>query len=322
MPARLPSPGHSQPNRSEPGSSGRTRPARFLAALALLVALAGTSRLQAQTDAAGASTSSWDISNLLDRLPSLKRFGEPDEDALIPVRYYARPHFGDFIHRDYLRLPVGARAKLTEHVELNTEIEGYFTHGLKDSAGYGLSKGRIGGKYEQVMSALHPVGWSTGVDLETPLSRPPMDLTDGHRHIRPYVAFSKQLIRDCNLVGYASLGTDLLSHSALPANFGRNQLHSNSVTLSAGATRDWRRFRVAVTGTWTTGSLISDEGKNVFALRPDILIPLTRQPTSTAHTHLVGILGARAVHGPDGTETGLNGSLRIEFAVQPGRTKR
>ncbi|MDB6095403.1 MAG: hypothetical protein JWM32_2965 [Verrucomicrobia bacterium] len=291
---------------------------RLGAWLVLLVPIA-LNPVRAQSDAAGASTSSWDISNLLDRLPSFSPFGEPDLTGSLPIRYYARPHFGDFLHRDYLRLPVGARAKVNEHFELNTEVEGYFTHGLKDSAGYGLSMVRFGGKYEQVMAPLHPLGWSTGVDLETPVSRPPLELTDGHRHVRPYFAVSEKLIPDCNLVGYASIGADFVSHTELPPNFGRNQLHANALTFSTGATRDWKRFRVALTGTWSTSMLLSDENHNVFALRPDILIPLTKKPGPGARTHLLLTLGGRFVNGPDGTETGLNGSLRIEFAVQPGK---
>jgi hypothetical protein len=215
---------------------------------------------------------------------------------------------------------VGARAQVTEHVELSTELESYFTHGLKDSAGYGLSRFRLGGKYEEIMRPLHRLGWSTGADFETPLGRPPMELTDGHRHLLPYLAFSEVLVPDSNLVGYAGFSADFLSHSPLPANFGHNQLHSNSTTMGAGLTRDWKRFRVALTGTWSTTALLSDEHHNLFALRPDLLIPLTRKPGPNSRTHLLLIVGGRAVHGPDGTELGVTSSVRIEFAVTPGRS--
>ena len=263
----------------------------------------------------------WDISDLLDHLPTMSPFGKLNENSAFPIKYYARPHLGDFFHRDYLRLPVGARAQITDHVELNTEVEGYFTHGLRDTAGYGLSRFRIGGKYEEVMSTLHPLGWSTGLDFETPLSRPPMELTDGHRHLLPFLAFSKVILPDSKVVGYTGFHFDFLSHTPLPANFGRNQLHSNSTTFGAGLTRDWTRFRVALTGTWSTTTLLSNESKNVFALRPDLLIPLTRKPGPNSRTHLLLIVGGRAVNGPDGTELGVTGSVRIEFAVQSGHAK-
>ena len=276
--------------------------------------------LRAQ-DTAAVSTTFWDISELLDRLPDMSAFGSSGPTDSLPVRYYARPHLGDFFHRSYLRLPVGARVKVSEHFELNTELESYFTHGLRGGdAGYGLSQVRVGGKYEEVSTAQHPLGWSTGLDLQTPLSRPPIELTDGYRHVLPYVAFSEPLVPACNLVGYVSLGADLISHTALPSNFGSNQLHTDALTFSIGATRDYKRFKLALTGTWNTSLLLSNENHNVFALRPDLLIPIHGKRHRSDHAHLLLILGGRAVHGPDGTDLGLNGSLRIEFAVQPGRT--
>ncbi|MEI7552665.1 MAG: hypothetical protein WCL24_10090 [Verrucomicrobiota bacterium] len=290
---------------------------RLLAAL-LGSLLAGVPAARAQSDAGGSSPSAWDISDLLDHLPTVSPFGKFNAGSPFPIKYYARPRLGDFFHRRYLRLPVGARAQLSEHVELSTELEGYFTHGLKDPAGYGLSRLRVGGKYEEVMSPLHRLGWSTGADFETPLSRPPLELTDGHRHLLPYLAFSRVLAPDCHLVGYTGASADFLSHTPLPIHFGHNQLHSNSTTLGAGLTRDWSRFRVALTGTWSTTALLSDEGHHLFALRPDILIPLTRKPGPGARTHLLLIVGGRAVHGPDGNELGVNASLRIEFAVRSG----
>jgi hypothetical protein len=288
----------------------------------LLLGLAGLPAARAQSDAVGAAPSAWDISDLLDRLPTVSPFGKLNEAAPFPVKYYVRPRLGDFFHRNYLRLPVGARAQVTNHVELATELESYWTHGLKDSAGYGLSRLRVGGKYEEVMSPSHPVGWSVGTDFDTPLSRPPMELTDGHRHLLPYVAFSEVLIPDSNLIGYTSVGADLLSHTALPANFGRNQLHANSTSISAGLTRDWRRFQVALTATWSSTALLSDENDHLFSVRPDIIVPLTRKPRAEARTHLLLILGGRYVHGPDGTELGITSSVRVEFAVQPSRKVR
>lgn len=277
---------------------------------------------RAQADSSGTTTGSWDISDLLDRLPNMSPFGKLSEMTGIPTKIYVRPHLGDFFHRDYIRIPVGVKAKLTDEIEIHGELESYLTHGFGDNAGNGLSRGRVGEKYEKVMTILHPIGWSTGVDFDTPLSRPPMELTDGHRHLLPYFAASEMLVPSYNLVGYASLTGDFLSHSALPANFGRNQLHGNSITFSSGITRDYKRFRVALTGTWATTSLLSDENKNVFSLRPDILIPLTKTIGPSGRTHLLLIVGGRAVNGPDGTELGVSGSLRVEFAVQSSKAKK
>jgi hypothetical protein len=287
-----------------------------LVALALVLGPLG----QAAPEAVNGSTSAWDITDLIDHLPDFSGLGLPGLSQNSPFRFYVQPHFGDLLHRDYLRVPVGVRFKPGKDLEFHTELEGYFTHGLGDnSAGYGFSRLRVGVKHDQIMSALHFQGVSAGVDFDTPLSRPPMELTDGHRHTLPYVAYTKSLFPEWHLVGYTGAGVDLLSHTALPANFGKNELHSNSLNMAAGVTRDWKRIRVTLTATYQTTALMSDESHHVFAIRPDFLIPLTRHPEATDRTHLLFTVGARSVWGPDGQELGVSSSLRIEFARKPTR---
>src|ERR1700712_3716897 len=131
-------------------------------ALALVYLLLMTAS-RADVSSPGEPSSRWDLTDLLDQLPDLRRFDMPkfrDER----FRLYVRPHFGDFVHRDYVRLPVGVRMKPDEHWEFIAELEGYFTHGLGDAAGYGLSRLRLGAKEEQVIDETHPLGWSAGVD--------------------------------------------------------------------------------------------------------------------------------------------------------------
>lgn len=293
-------------------------PLRLPALCGCLFALALAPAGRAALDPANVSTASWDITDLIDHLPNFSAMGLPGTGPESPYRFYARPHFGDLFRRDYLRLPLGVRAKAGEHLEFNAEIEGYFTHGLRGSAGYGLSRLRIGAKHDQIMSRLHFAGWSAGLDFETPLSRPPLELSDGHRHLLPYVAYTRTLVPEWRLVGYTGMGADLLSHTALSPNFGRNELHSNSVNVAAGVTRDWTRFRVALTTTLGTTALLSDEHHQVVAIRPDILIPLSRHPGPNDRTHLLLTIGGRSVWGPEGHELGVSSSLRIEFAVKPG----
>jgi len=243
--------------------------------------------------------------------------GLPGFSQNSPFRFYTQPHFGDFLHRDYVRVPVGVRFKYDQHIELYTEIEGYFTTGFGDtSAGYGLSRFRVGIKHDSIMSMLHMRGFSAGFDFDTPLARPPLELTDGHRHYLPYVSYTKSLKPEWRLVGYTGIGANFLEHTALPANFGKNELHSNSLNFSAGVSRDWSRFRATFTTIYSTTALLSDEQHHVITLRPDFLIPLTRHPEIN-RTHLLFTIGAHAQWGPDGQDIGASSSLRIEFASKP-----
>lgn len=259
------------------------------------------------------SANRWDLTDLLDQLPDLRRFDMPqfrDER----FRLYARPHLGDFLHRDYLRLPVGVRVRPVERVELVSELESYFTHGFSDSAGYGLSRLRLGAKLEQILDETHTYGWSVGLDYFTPLSRPPRELSDGFRHTSAYAGLTRRILPpEWKIVGYSSVGIDLIDRSSLQPNFGGNQLHGNSLSLAVGATRQWTRFRSALTATWYTTGLITDEKHDVYALRPDFLIPLNLK--EGYHTRLLLTLGARAIWGPDGFDKGLSSSVRIEFGT-------
>jgi len=284
--------------------------------LAALVGLGTLSAAVAESSPAKAppSSSRWDLAEFIDELPDLLADRLPSFDRTGSVRLYVRPHFGDFLHRDYVRVPVGARAKINDKIESSAELQGYFTHGISDPAGYGLSHLKLGTKVEKILPSLNDGGISVGFNYVTPLSRPPIDLSDGHRHFQPYVAAARPIMPAWRLLGYASVSADFLDRTALPAHFGRNQLHTNSLMFSVGAAREWTRFRTAVTASVTTSSLLSNEHQNVYALRPEIVMPWKGKPG--ARSQILLTLGGRAIHGPDGTELGLSTSVRIDFRLQ------
>ena len=258
-------------------------------------------------------SSAWNLAEFIAQLPDVLADRLPGFDPSGAVRLYVRPHFGDLLHRDYVRVPFGARAKLTENLKGSAELQSYFTHGLSDTAGYGLSGLQLGTKCEHVLSALGHGGISVGASFQTPLSRPPADLTDGHRHLQPYVAATRPLVPAWRVLGYASVSADFLNRTALPAHFGRNQLHANSVTFTAGAAREFARVHFSLTGSVATSALTSNEHTQVYSLRPEIVLPWRPNPHSPGQ--LLFTLGARAIHGPDGSEFGTSGSVRLEFQL-------
>jgi hypothetical protein len=289
------------------------------AALALMAAawslpLAGAAA--PATSIQPAPSPGWNLPDFIDRLPDFLSERLPSLEPSGAVRLYVRPHFGDFLHRDYVRIPVGIRDKLTETIEVSAELESYLTHGLKDPAGYGFSNLQLGVKRERVLPSLGNGGISVGLNYQTPLSRPPLDLTDGHRHLQPYVAATHPLVPAWKVLGYAGFGADLLETTAIPAHFGRNQLHSNSLTFGAGVAREWAHIHGALTASIATSSLMSDEHKQVYALRPEIVVPW--KSTTGSKTQVLFTLGARAIHGPDGNEFGVSGSMRVEFKLKRG----
>jgi len=262
------------------------------------------------------SSSLWNLPEFIERLPDFLSERLPDYESTGALRLYIRPHFGDFVHRDYVRVPVGVREKVSENIEVSTELESYFTSGLKEAAGYGFDRLQLGAKCEHILPNFDNDGLSVGINYQTPLSRPPMDLTDGHRHFRPYVAATNPLVPSWKILGYATITGDFLQRTALPENWGRNELHEDSLTFSAGVAKEWPRFHGSITASVTTSELVSNEHQQVYALRPEIVVPWKSRPSSKSQ--ILFTLGARAIHGPDGNEFGASGSVRIEFNLKRG----
>ena len=298
---------------------GRKRPGRRSCLLAAVLFLSASAQADPNADSGNVqpivlqNSPRWldELDSFVDRLPN---FAARNLPALQPhgfYRIYVRPRMGDLWTRDFLRMPVGGEYKINDRVQLSAELQDYFTTGLRHAAGYGLSGLNLGCKYERAWPSRPDIGISLGLNFHTPLGRPPLELTDGYRHTQPYVAATFPLAPRWRLVGYASVGLDLLDRTALPSNFGKNQLHANSVDISVGAGRDWKHFHTSVTASLASSLLLSDEGRQVFALRPEIVFPLQIRQGSGVVALLT--LGVYAITGPEGRQVGASSSLRVEF---------
>lgn len=257
------------------------------------------------------------LSTFIDRLPDLLDIGLPSFAPPGSVRLYSHPRFGDLLHEPYFRLPVGVAGKLNDHLELNTELGSYFTHGLRGNAGNGLYQLRVGAKSEFALT--RESGASTGIDYITPLSRPPYEITDGLRHTVPYVTVTRTVVPKWGLVGFSTLSFDFIDHTNLRVNYRKNQLRENSTTLTVGVAREWRRMHVILTVFDGNTVLLSDQSQNVFGFRPSIGIPLLRRHDGSPRA--TGTFEGRAVWGRDGFETGITTSVRFDLRYRQGDKK-
>src|SRR5437868_13051381 len=81
-------------------------------------------------------------------LPTTERKGS--------VRLIVHPHFGDFTHRDYLRVPFGFRWGWDENTETSVTAESYFQNPLRHGgAGNGIGDVEFGFK-RRVFGVLPP----------------------------------------------------------------------------------------------------------------------------------------------------------------------
>lgn len=280
-------------------------------------------RVHAAADAAPSSAASalaaprQALANFLDGLPELPDLGLPTFDPSGAVRLHFRPRFGDLLHENYFRLPIGARIKVTDRLELSTELGSYITHGFRDNVSNGLYQFRFGLKHERAISP--DAGWTVGLDWITPLSRPPFEITDGLRHTLPYVTYTRTLVADYGLVGFVTLGADLIDHTALRPNYYENQLRQNSLMVTLGLAREWKKMHLILRVFNGNTAPLSGTSENVFGLRPSIGVPLLRREDGTPRATVT--FEGRTIWGPDGFETGLSTRVRVDLRYRRDRAK-
>lgn len=255
--------------------------------------------------------------SFLDRLPSYVADRLPMLDPDGSVQAQVKPHIGDFFHKGYIRIPVGLRWTATPNFELSTEVNSYFPHD-NGATRDGLSGVDIGAKYRHVLQ-LDEGDVGAGIDYRLPFAHTPTVLTDGYKHLQPFIAYARPL-HVYQLLGYANFGANFFEHTSLPSNFGRNQLHANSLNFAVGAARDWGRIRATLTARIASTELMSDEGRQNFQLRPEVSLPLRRNPN--ARTQIMLTLGGRVMWGPDGRQMNTNGGFRVNFRLDRERERR
>jgi hypothetical protein len=290
---------------------------RCAAALLSLLGAAAARPLLAQSDQAAEAQETNGMLAFMNRLPELVDQHLPFLAPGGTYWFYAHPHLGNPLKGDYFRLDGGGWLKVTDNIDLNAGTQGFIwkdsTDG--DSTRYGLYAYNLGIKYAQAVSPPAGSAISVGLNFSSPLGRPPNTLIDEWRHTDPYVTYTRPLIPRIKLVAFTTVGLDLLARTPVPGVFGTNVLHSNSITFSAGVSRQWKNFVGSLTLSGATSELVSSEGRQVFTINPQVFVPLLwhRLP----RWHMIGTLGAHATDGPDGRRYGASGSININFKSAP-----
>ncbi len=235
------------------------------------------------------------------------------------VRFIFHPHFGDLTNRDYLRMPLGLRWGATERLELSTEVETYLAHGLRHASfgsGAGLS-GVAGGFKYRWADWLKPY-WDTasGVNFAQPVGSPPPDVTDGLRHVTPYVTFAHELEAREGMTFFVGLAQDFVSTTSVRGKRQKNDFVDDTWTVTPGFV--WHRgaFHYTLELSCQSSALETTHGESVFSVRPAVSWDLPRSLTFNSKGRWVFGLGLRASHGPDGNDFGVSGKFRGEFNLK------
>ncbi len=230
------------------------------------------------------------------------------------VRFSFQPIFRDLLNESYLRVPLEFRWGVNDHFELNSDMETYFHHGLrKGDSSYGLDELFLGAKYA-LLGWLEPV-WnaSVGFNVAVPVSRPPVGMTDGHDHFSPYIVFDRKLRCLPGLSGFLNARPDFITESSTPGSFGRNEPHSNSLTVSPGLLFDHYDWHYTLEVDATTTRIIGTGSHDFLTIRPGVFWDLPRALVLRARGRWIAGFNLKFVFGPDGNTVGTGGRLRGEL---------
>lgn len=250
------------------------------------------------------------------RIPEVFTTHLPQTLPSSDLRISVHPHLGDFTNRDYLRLTTGLRYGLTSKWEASVATESYLSHGIGDVGLFkqaGLSTLTLGTKYNLDGRPIPNWDSAVGFDFATPVSRPPVELTDGLRHFNPYFTSSRRLVANPNIRLFWGIGVDFVEHTKRSGELHKNQLDDHATELTAGAVWDRRSLHYTFEAAWASTRLLGHTKEDTLTLRPGVIweVPWFRGRKSGRIVLLGGAL--RAGFGPDGTGFGAGAKLRINF---------
>jgi len=240
----------------------------------------------------------------------------PELDRPYAIKLTLRPHFGDLIHRDYMRVETGLRWAMTENFEFRTAGSVFFTHGLKDAAGYGVGQLSGGAKYIFDDTPWRDYETSVELNAETPVGHPPLDMTDGYTHVRQ--SFVVQHLTDWNphLTLFGGAGLDFITKSHIPGTPGFNEPRDDSFSLTGGGVYDVGQIKWTFTTTYATTALIGAHADHFLYVQPGLLWYVPRRFTFNTKSQFIMGLGARSTFGPDGSSFSLSSRLRVELTLR------
>lgn len=255
---------------------------------------------------------------LISRINNLFGGDLPQLDLPGTYKLILRPHFGDLVRRDYMRVESGLRWSLDDDFELSAEGAAYFSHGLGKSNldGAGIGRLRFDGKYifERWPHANDEA--SLGLTVELPTGHPPVDMTDGHYHVTPTAVVQHNWASRPRVTTFGGLGLDLLGSSSVAGTFGTNQPHNDSMSVTTGALYDVGQLKWTLTGTYATTALTGSQNNNFFYLQPGVLWYVPSRFTFHSKTQWIIGLNARATWGPDGFDVSVGSRVRAEITFR------
>jgi len=228
-------------------------------------------------------------------------------------RLSVHPHLGDWQNKDRMRMTTSLRYGLTQNCEISASSNLFFSHGrgaVRAFDDYGAANLQLGAKLNlgQVLFS----GWETaaGASYELPVSQPPPELTDGLRHLRPYITFSHRLKSHPAVRVFVGLRLDRVTKTTLPGQFGKNAFRQSSTGITGGWVINRGNLHYTFEASFDSTRLLSRTEEDIYSIRPGVLweIPTRRNPEILSHW-VVGF-ALNNTFGPGGNSLGASFKLR------------
>jgi hypothetical protein len=232
------------------------------------------------------------------------------------LRLIVHPHLGDLWEHEHLRTALGLRYGLTSRWEATAEVDAYFTHGLKDGTFFeerGFSNLHLGTKYR--LGDPLRIGWETavGFDWSRPISSPPPEVTDGQRHLSPFVSFSRQLGSHPAWRVFFGFKYEDIATTATPGILGKNQLNNDNVGVSGGFLYTRGPVTYTLEAAYETEHLVRDLGRDIVTVRPGFVWVVPPKYTFGAKGKWLLGFSLKLSHGQDGYDLGAGAKVRVNF---------
>jgi hypothetical protein len=231
------------------------------------------------------------------------------------LRVTLRPRFGDLQSRDHLRLVWGLRYGLSPQWEVSSDIDSYIAHGLKDRSVLstnGVSQVSFGAKY-RFNDFLEPF-WDTaaGIKYSVPIGHAPDELTDGLRHITPFMTMEHVFKRHPSVTGFVSFGLDLNSR-ALPRTNTDEHYGADTWFVTPGLT--WKRgpVKYSLEVTFRSSAGLDTSDTYDVTVRPGMAWTLPPNLTFNSRNRWVLGVGLSAGLSDHGSSFGINTRIQTDF---------
>lgn len=247
----------------------------------------------------------------------------PNTEKKHALKMSLHPHFGDLHRHNHLRVPVGFRYGMSENWELGAEVETYLDHGLGDGAGEsGVSGYAFSSKYHSNFFPNSRWEEVIGFDFFHPASTPPVDLTDGLVHFRPYYNFARNVSYDSGSRIFWGVGLDLVSDSGVVGRLKDNAIGDNANVFTAGRIWEGERLTYTFESTYATSRLIGSNRRDLVILRPGIIWRVPSRYTFNSNGDWMLGVGLKLSNGSDGVDYGVSLKVKIDLDMKDRKKRR